>query len=110
MWGWGAEARRRRSAGGSNWKQDAADQHLKAEGASCIVETRSAWRRLGVSVCADDAGGARAAVLRGPEVAAEVVMFELAREQEEGVERDAEERSAISRRASHLIDDITGRR
>ena len=99
-----------RSTGGSNRQQDAADQHLNAEGASCIVETRSARCRRGVSVCADEAGGARAAVQRSSEVAAEVVMLELAREQEEGVEGDAEERSAISRRASHLIDDITGRR
>ena len=100
----------RRSPGGSNRKQDAAEQHLKAEGASCIVETRGARRRRRVSVCTDDAGRAGGAVLRGPEVTPKVVMLELAGEQKERVERDAEERSPISRPVSHLIDDITGRR
>ena len=47
-------------------------------------------------------------MLRGSEVAPKVVVLELARDQEEGVERDAEERSAISPPVSHLIDDITG--
>ena len=42
-------------------------------------------------------------------MAEEVVMLELRREQEEGVERYADQRPAISRPASHLIDDITGR-
>jgi hypothetical protein len=110
MYGEGTlEAGGRRSAGGSYRKQDAADQHLKAEGASCVVETCGAWRRRRVSVCADDAGRAGGAVLRRPKVAPKIVMFELAREQKERVERDAEERSPISRPVSHLIDDITGR-
>jgi hypothetical protein len=91
----------RRSAGGSNRKQDAAEQHLKAEGASCIVESCGARRRRRVSACADDAGRAGGAVLRGPEVAPEVVMLEVAREQKEGVERDAEERAPIYRPVSH---------
>ena len=99
----------RRSTGGSNRQQHAVDEHLTAERASCVVETRRARCRRRVSACADDAGRARGAVLRGSEVAPKVVVLELAREQEEGVERDAEERSAISRPASHLIDDITGR-
>jgi hypothetical protein len=93
----------RRSAGGANRKQDAAEQHLKAEGASGIVETRGAGRWRCVSACADDAGRAGGAVLRGPEVAPEVVMLELAREQEEGVERDAEERSPISCPVSQFL-------
>jgi hypothetical protein len=37
------------------------------------------------------------------------VVFELRREEKEGVERDADERPPIPPRASHLIDDITGR-
>ena len=48
-------------------------------------------------------------MLRGLEVTEEVVMAELADEQEEGVEGYAEERPPISRPASHLLDDITGR-
>jgi hypothetical protein len=58
---------------------------------------------------ADDARGARGTVLWRPEVTEKVVMLELSGEQEEGVERYAEERPAISRPASHLLDDITGR-
>ena len=100
----------RGSTGGSNRQQDAADQHLNAEGASCIIQTSDARCRRSVSVCADDAGRAGAAVLRGPEMAEEIVMLELGREQEERVERYADERPAISRPASHRIDDITGRR
>jgi hypothetical protein len=71
---------------------------------------RGAWRRkLGIAR-PHDARRARRAVLRRPEVAEEVVMLELGREQKERVEGDAEERTAISRPASHLVDDITGRR
>ena len=90
-----------RSTGGSNRQQDAADQHLNAEGASRIVQTSDARCRRSVSVCADDAGRAGAAVLRGPEMALEVVMLELTGEQEKGVERDAEERSPVPEPASH---------
>src|SRR5258705_12269792 len=89
-----------RSAGGSNRKQDATAQELNAEGASCIVETRGARRWRIVSAGAEDAGRAGGAVLRGPEVAQEVVMLELAGEQKEGVERDAEKRSSIFRPVS----------
>jgi hypothetical protein len=39
----------------------------------------------------------------------QVVVLELRGEEEEGVERYADERSTISRPASHLNDDITGR-
>jgi len=48
-------------------------------------------------------------VLRGAEVAEKVVMFELRREEKEGVKRYAGERPAIPPLASHVIDDITGR-
>jgi len=48
-------------------------------------------------------------MLGGAEVTEKVVVFELRREEKEGVERYADERPAISRRASHLNDDITGR-
>ena len=90
-----------RSTGGSNRQQDTADQDLKAEGASCIVQTGDARCRRSVSACADDAGRAGAAVLRGPEMALKVVMLELARQQEKGVEGDAEERSPVPKPASH---------
>jgi hypothetical protein len=48
-------------------------------------------------------------MLRGAEMTEKVVMLELCREEKEGVERDADERPTISRPASHLNDDITGR-
>jgi hypothetical protein len=48
-------------------------------------------------------------MLRGAEMTEEVVMLELCREEKEGVERYADERPTISRPASHLDDDITGR-
>jgi hypothetical protein len=98
----------RRSTGGSDWQQHAVDQHLTAERAPCVVETRRARGRRRGSAGADVTGRARSAVVRGSEVAQEVVVLELAREQEEGVERYAEERSAIPPPVSHLIDDITG--
>jgi hypothetical protein len=91
----------RGSTGRSNRQQDASDQHLKAEGAARIVEACHARCRRRVSSCTDNARRARGAVLGGPEMAQEVVMFELVGEQEEGVERHAEERSAISPPASH---------
>jgi hypothetical protein len=48
-------------------------------------------------------------MLRGAEMTEKVVMLELCREEKEGVEGDADERPTISRPASHLNDDITGR-
>ena len=100
---------RRRATGGPNRQQNAADQDLQTERASCIVETRRARCCQRVSARADDARRAGAAVLRCAEVAEEVVVLELAGEQEECVERYADERPAIYRPASHLLDDITGR-
>jgi hypothetical protein len=98
-----------RSASASNSQQDAALRQLEGSGSSRIDKTRRSWRRRDLSVVADDAGGASGAVLRGLEVTQEVVMAELSGEQEDGVEHYAEERSPISRPASHLFDDITGR-
>jgi hypothetical protein len=100
---------RRRSTGRSNRQQDTAEHSLQAEGASEIVEVRHAWRRRCVGTCADDARRAGTAMLRRPEVTEKVVMLELARDQEQGVEGYAEEGAAISRSASHLVDDVTGR-
>jgi len=65
--------------------------------------------RWNIDAGADDARRAGGTVLRGAEVTEKVVVFELRREEKEGVERYADERPAISRPASHLIDDITGR-
>lgn len=48
-------------------------------------------------------------MLRGAEVTEQVVVFELRREEKEGVKRYADERPTIPPLASHLIDDITGR-
>ena len=65
--------------------------------------------RQDIHAGADDARRAGGTVLGGAEVTEKVVVFELRREEKEGVERDADERPTISRPASHLIDDITGR-
>ena len=86
----------RRSTGRSNRQQDTAEHDLKAEGASEIVEVRRARRRRCVSPCADEARRAGTAMLRRPEVTEEVVMLELAGDQEQRVEGDAEEGAAIS--------------
>ena len=65
--------------------------------------------RQDIHARADDARRAGGTMLGGAEVTEKVVVFELRREEKEGVERYADERPAISRRASHLNDDITGR-
>jgi len=79
----------RRSTGRSNRQQDTAEHDLQAEGASEIVEVRRAWRRRRVSSSADDARRAGTAMLRRPEVTEEVVMLELAGDEEQRVEGDA---------------------
>ena len=48
-------------------------------------------------------------MLRRAEMTEKIVVLELRREEEEGVKRYADERPTISRPASHLVDDITGR-
>jgi hypothetical protein len=65
--------------------------------------------RRNIDAGAEDARGAGGTVLRRAEMAEQVVVLELRREEEEGVERYADERPTISRPASHLNDDITGR-
>ena len=56
-----------------------------------------------------DARGAGGTVLRRAEMTEQVVVLELRREEEEGVERYADERPPIPQPSSHLNDDITGR-
>jgi hypothetical protein len=70
---------------------------------------RCTGSRWDIHAGADDARRAGGTVLRGAEVTEKVVVFELRREEKEGVERYADERPTISRPASHLDDDITGR-
>lgn len=65
--------------------------------------------RRDVDTGPEDARGAGGTVLRGAEMTEKVVVLELRRKEEEGVERYADERPTISRPASHLNDDITGR-
>jgi hypothetical protein len=65
--------------------------------------------RQDIHTGAHDARGAGGTVLRGAKVTEKVVVFELRREEKEGVKRYADERPTISRPASHLVDDITGR-
>jgi hypothetical protein len=100
---------RRRSPGRAYRQQDAAVYQLETERSSGVVQVCGSGGRRDVNAGTNDARRAGGTVLRRAEVAEEIVMLELRREQENGVKRYADKRSAISRPASHLIDDITGR-
>ena len=99
-----------RSAGRSNGQKNAASDRLERHSTTGIVETGGTGRRERINPGADDARRACGAMLGGFEMAKDIVMLELPGQQEEGVERYAEERARISRPASHSVDDITARR
>src|SRR5262245_34317686 len=98
-----------RSTGGSDGEEDAAVRELETEGPSRVVEMCRTRGGRDIDAGAENARGAGGTVLRRAEMTEQVVVFEMGRDKEDGVKRYADERPTISRPASHLNDDITGR-
>src|SRR5581483_6294971 len=91
-----------RPAGGTDREKRVLEEVEERGRAARVGELPRAEHRRRMRIRSDEARGAGGAVLRGLEVADEVVVLELRDEQEDGVERDPDYRAGAPASISEL--------